>query len=164
VRVECAADAGAACQTVTKRMQADGVPAAVSAPGSGGGSAILRVLVGSWPALRSDGGVASIEHGPRASGVYVRFAAGGSELTLLDANGHAVRSARSGAGLIAAARSGEEAPVWVVTGTDTAGVKLAARDFREADLRDRFAVAALPGGPVAVPIADGARLAAAGGP
>ena len=161
VRVECAADAGPACETVTKRLQSDGVPAAVSAPGSGGGSAILRVLVGSWAALRSDTTVAQIERGPRASGVYARFERGGRRLTLLDADGHAAGAVGAGSGLIAATRTREEAPVWVVTGTDASGVQQAARDFDEADLRDRFAVAALPGGPEAVPAAS---TSATGGP
>ncbi len=151
VRVECSTDAGPACQTVTRRLQADGVPAAVSALGSGGGSAILRVLVGRWAALRADGGVATIEQGPRRSGVYATFAGDGSTLALLGADGQTVRRLGAGAGLIAATRSGEEAPVWVVTGTDTVGVRLAAADFAEAPLKDRFALAVSELGAVPLP-------------
>ena len=153
VRVECSSDAGAACRTVTRRLQADGVPAAVSALGSGGGNAILRVLVGRWAALRADTGVAPIERGPRRSGVYATFGGAGATLTLLGADGSPVRTLGAGSGLIAATRSGEEAPVWVVTGTDPAGVQLAAADFAEAPLKNRFALAVTPLG--AVPLPDG---------
>ena len=152
VRVECSTDAGAACHTVTRRLQLDGVLAAVSALGSGGGSAILRVLVGRWAALRADSGVAPIERGPRQSGVYATFGGAGAKLTLLDADAHAVRTLGAGSGLIAATRSGEEAPVWVVTGTDPEGVQLAAADFAEGPLENRFALAVTSLGAVPLPV------------
>ncbi|HXD53199.1 MAG TPA: DUF4430 domain-containing protein [Solirubrobacteraceae bacterium] len=152
VRVECSTDAGGACRAVTHRLQADGVPAATSALGAGGGTAILRVLVGSWAALRADSGAAPIERGPRASGVYATFGAAGRTLTLLDPDGRGVQTLSAGAGLIAATRNGEEAPVWVVTGTDPAGVQRAAADFAEAPLHNRFALAV--GALGAVPLPD----------
>jgi len=157
VRVECSSDAGSACQTVTRRLQGDGVPAATAALGSGGGTALLRVLVGPWAALRADSGVAQIEQGPRASGVYATFAKDGKELTLLRADGGriALREGAS-AGLIAATRSGEEEPAWVVTGTDTAAVESAAADFSEVGLDHHFAIAILPGGTsVPLPVSAG---------
>ncbi|MEA2216029.1 MAG: hypothetical protein QOK19_1590, partial [Solirubrobacteraceae bacterium] len=122
VRVECSRDAGKACETVAHRLQADGVPAALGGFGSGGGPAILRVLVGTWPALRADRGVAQIERGPRASGVYATFGPHGKAFTVLTADGAAAPMNAAGAGLIAATRTGEEAPVWLVTGADAAGV------------------------------------------
>ncbi len=64
---------------------------------------------------------------PRASGVYARVSRTGSSITVLDADGLPVRMLSAGAGLIAATRQAEEAPVWVVTGTDSAGVEGAAR-------------------------------------
>jgi hypothetical protein len=152
VRVECSTDAGAACGAVTRSLQDVGVPAATSALGSGGGEAILRVLVGTWAALRADGGVAQIERGPRASGVYATFGASGKSLRLLDPDGRIVQTANAGAGLIAATKRGKEAPAWVVTGTDVAGVQRAAGDFAEPELRDHFALAVLPNGAVPVPV------------
>jgi hypothetical protein len=95
--------------------------------------------------------VHGIEQGPRASGVYARFSPDGQTLTLLDQNGRATRTLAAGAGLIAATRSGEDAPVWVVTGTDAAGVSAAARVFDRAALANRFAVAASPAGALALP-------------
>ena len=165
VRVECSTDAPRACETVTKRLQADGVPAATAAFGSGGGTATLRVLVGTWKVLRADRGVAPIEHGPRASGVYATFADSGKALEVLTAQGTSA-PVPADSGLIAATRSGEEAPTWVVTGPDPAGVERAAAHFDEADLRDHFALLVLPsdstsglpvpGGENAVPLITGA--------
>ncbi len=143
VRVECSTEAGAACQAVTHRLQADGVPAAVAALGSGGGEAILRVLVGPWRQLRADSGAEAIERGPRASGVYVKLARNGQQLTLVDEDGRETALPGVTAGLIAATRASEQAPTWVVTGTDRAAVQLAASDFDAESLDGHFAVAVL---------------------
>jgi hypothetical protein len=151
VRVECLELGGEACETVVARMRAAGVPAAIAAIGPGDEPETLRVLVGPWSAVRGTPATETIEQGPRASGVYARFAGDGASLTLLDARGATTRTLTAGAGLIAAARYAEEAPVWVITGTDTAGVNLAARSFSEAALRDHFALALEPSG-AAVPL------------
>jgi uncharacterized protein DUF4430 len=152
VRVECAAVSGYACRTVTARLRAAGVPAAIAAIGSGGGaSQTLRVAVAPWIAVEGDPSVHGIERGPSASGVYARFSADGTTLTLLDENGHTTRTLGAGAGLIAATRRGEEAPVWVVTGTDPAGVNAAASAFDETALENRFAVAATSAETFALP-------------
>jgi hypothetical protein len=141
VRVECADVAGYACRTVTARLRALGVPAAIAAIGSGGEPQTLRVEVAPWSELKGDPAVRGIERGPRASGVYARFSGGGGTLTLLDRDGRTARTLAAGAGLIAATRNGEDVPVWVVTGTDAAGVEHAARAFEEGMLDNRFAVA-----------------------
>jgi hypothetical protein len=154
VRVECALVAGYACQVVTKRLRSAGVPAAISAIGAGGAQT-LRVVVAAWTNARRDGVAATIASGPRTSGVYARFAPDGRTITLLDQDGRPGRVLGAGAGLIAATRSGEDAPVWVVSGTDQAGVDLAARSFGQATLEQRFAVALTAAGAVALP--QGAR-------
>jgi energy-coupling factor transport system permease protein len=56
-----------------------------------------------------------------------------------------VRALSAGAGLVAATRRAEDAPVWVVTGTDETGMNLAARAFTQSALHDRFAVAVTAG-------------------
>ena len=150
VRVECVTPAGA-CETVVAHLRALGVPAAVAAIGGGGAPETLRVLVGPWGRVEGDLEAQSIERGPRASGVYARFSRGGQALTLLDKDGRAVQTLTVGAGLIAATRSGESAPVWVVSGTDDEGVTLAAGAFDAGTLDDRFAVALTPSGTVALP-------------
>ncbi|MCX6385860.1 MAG: hypothetical protein NTV40_04375, partial [Solirubrobacterales bacterium] len=52
----------------------------------------------------------------------------------------------AGAGLVAATSIGEQAPTWIVTGTDDAGVLAAARMLTEAALAGHFALALAPGG------------------
>jgi hypothetical protein len=155
VRIECADVAGYACRTVTARLRAFDVPAAIAAIGGGGAPETLRVLVGPWADVAGDLDAQSIDGGPGASGVYARFSANGRTLTLLDQNGRVVRTLLAGAGLIAATRRAEDAPVWVVTGTDGTGVELAARAFDEATLQDRFAVALVPGGALPLPVVGG---------
>jgi Domain of unknown function (DUF4430) len=152
VRVECAQAGGGACKTVTKRLRAQGVPAAVAALGGGAGAThTLRVAVGPWRELAGEPAIGAMREGPQASGVYARFRADGRALALLDVRGHAAKTLAGGAGLIAATRGGGEVPLWVVTGTDAAGVDAAARAFGAPALRDRFAVALGPGGPLALP-------------
>jgi hypothetical protein len=146
VRVECAEVGGQACKRVTKQLRGEGVPAGVSALGGGGGRLTLRVLVAPWSTLSREFAVRELKQGPQASGVYARFSGGGSTLALLDARGRSMQTLAAGAGLIAATRSGEEAPAWAVTGTDATGVDGAARAFGAASLRNRFAVAVAPGG------------------
>ncbi|HEY2718863.1 MAG TPA: DUF4430 domain-containing protein [Solirubrobacteraceae bacterium] len=147
VRVECTSAVQQACKAVTKALRAQSVPAAVSALGGGAGALhTLRVAVGSWRELSSEPVLRELQAGPRASGVYARFASAGRTLALLDPDGRTAQTLAAGAGLIAATRSGEESPVWVVTGTDAAGVDGAARAFGASALHDRFAVAVAQGG------------------
>jgi hypothetical protein len=141
VRIECAAAQSAPCRTVIARLRAQGVPAAVAAIGSGAEPDALQVVVGRWTAVHGDPSVTSIEQGPRASGVYARFASNGKTLTLLGGAGNTTGTLTAGAGLIAATKDVESAIVWVVTGTDEAGVARAAQAFDASSLRNRFALA-----------------------
>jgi hypothetical protein len=152
VRVECAVVQSDPCRTVTARLRAIGVPAAIAAIGSGGGPSTLRVLVGIWSALDRDVAAREIGRGPRASGVYASFSPAGKTLTLLDQDGRAARTLAAGAGLLAATRQGEEAPVWIVTGTDPVGLQLAARTLQQGALQSRFALAVSTQGSIPVPV------------
>lgn len=152
VRVECASVDGDACRTVIDRLRAQHVPAAVAALGSGAGAAhTLRVAVGTWREIAGVSDVRELSSGPRASGVYARFSASGATLTLLDEAARSTQTLAAGAGLIAATRNGEDAPVWAVSGTDVAGVTRAASAFDSSTLEHRFAVAIAAGGPLALP-------------
>ena len=150
VRVECAAISSPPCRTVSSRLRALGVPAALAAIGPGDEPQTLRVLVGPWSALRGDPAAHQIELGPRLSGVYARFTATGTMLALLNEQGAVARTLSAGAGLVAATRYAEEAPAWFITGTDSAGVELAAHALDAATLARRFALVLAPGG-VALP-------------
>jgi hypothetical protein len=152
VRVECAEVQGAACHTVSARLRALGVPAAISTVLPGDAPDTLRLLVGPWRSVAGDPAVQNIASGPGASGVYVRVSADGSTLSVLDAAGRNVRTLTTGAGLIAATRYSEGGPVWMITGTDAAGVSAAVSAFNQSTLHNRFAVAlAGPGATLAVP-------------
>ncbi len=153
VRVECSREAGSSCGAVATRLQQAGVPAATGALGAGGGTQLLRVLVGPWRELRAERLLAPLESGPRASGVYATPNAAGTTLTLLDQDGRSVRTLGAGAGLIAATAAQERVPIWVVTGTDPAGVALAAGSLSETALRNRFALAVTAAGPQPLPVA-----------
>jgi hypothetical protein len=158
VRVECAVISSVPCQTVSSRLRVLGVLATLSAIGPGDEPETLRLLVGPWTAVTGDPALHQIASGPRASGVYARFSANGASLTLLNERGGVVRTLGAGAGLVAATRSSEEAPVWTVTGTDDAGVEQAARAFDKASLANRFAVVVAPGGgvlPAPAPVSPG---------
>ena len=98
VRIECSAVGAYACRTVTARLRALGVPAAIAAIGGGGAPESLRVLVAPFLSLEGNQ-LEELEQGPRASGVFARFAADGQTLTTLDQDG------RAGADACAAARA-----------------------------------------------------------
>jgi hypothetical protein len=150
LRVECTEVSGAACRTVRARLRALGVRVNVAGIG-GGAPQTLRVLVGAWPRIGPSLGAQSVARGPRASGIYALFSRDGRTLTPLDQDGARLRPLGAGTGLIAATRRLQDAPIWVITGTDDAGVQRAASSLDERTLRDRFAVALTPAGPVALP-------------
>lgn len=158
VRLQCAPDASGACDAVASKLVRLGVVVGRASLGTQPEANTLRVLVGPWREVRDDPAARRLEGGPAASGVYVRFAAGGSRLVLLDAAGVARRrlGPRSGAGLIAATRLSDQPPTWLVTGLDAGGVGAAAGAFDESTLRDRFALATAAGGVLSLPLGAGA--------
>ncbi|HEX4837759.1 MAG TPA: DUF4430 domain-containing protein [Solirubrobacteraceae bacterium] len=153
VRVECAEPSASSCRAVVERLRSLGAPAALAAISGGDEPYTLRVLVGRFSTLEADPSVHSIGAGPRSSGVYARFSAGGAALDLIDEAGHTTRTLGAGAGLVAATRYREEAPVWVVAGTDSAGVSRAASALDAASLDNHFALA-LEGSGTAVALPD----------
>jgi hypothetical protein len=112
---------------------------------------VPRVVVGSWDAIRRDKAVAQIAAGPATSGVFARFA--GDSLQALDVQAEPARALGPDAGLVAAVRSGDDPPTWVVTGAELQGVEAAAMLMRPADLESRYAVASDGGSAVALPVA-----------
>jgi hypothetical protein len=74
---------------------------------------------------------------------------------MLDPAGRPVRVLGAGAGLVAATRSGDADPVWLVTGTDSAGVSSAVSAFDASDLHARFALAVDNGRRIALPAEQG---------
>jgi hypothetical protein len=155
-RVECAAPQGDACSTVADKLSALGQVAARGGVGNSFVVDTLRILVGQWRALRADPTVKLLESGPASSGVWAKPAADGKSIALLDASGKVTRTLGPGTGLIAAteardAKDDESDPIWIVTGTDDAGVAAAADALDEGALNGHFAIAVSGGKPIGLP-------------
>jgi len=113
---------------------------------------VPRVLVGPWSALRADAAAAQLQAGPATSGVFATFD-GAHRLALLDVGAHPDRTLGPRAGLVAALRSGEDPPTWLVTGGSARGVAAAAKLLNAASLANRYAVAADGATAVGLPLA-----------
>lgn len=153
VRLECEDTASRACSIAREQLEARGVPVSIGILGTQGGPTLTRVVVARWARARQIDALLPLEGDPRRSGAYARFVGGGRGLELLDAEGRGT-PAPPGTGLVAALRPGSDAPTWAVTGVDEAGVEAAARALEERALRNRYAVAAVPTGARALPLAD----------
>jgi len=161
VVVQCREQQGPACDLVSDQLAADGVEISTGEPGPES----MRVMVGAWPALRSDPVASRLDSAPAVSGVFARFGREGGEggsvtLTGLDQRGGAAAGFGPATGLLAALRTGEDPPVWVITGTDPDGVSLAAAALGEANLRHRYAAVVFDGKVASLPIPDAAAGAA----
>ncbi len=157
VRVECEDPRAGACDVVARKLIALGIPAGRSTISHSAADNTVRVLVGPWRELRGgDAEAASIDAGPRASGVFARFDTSAAKLVVLDARGREARTLGAGTGLVAATAEKDRQPVWFVTGTDDAGVASAAQALTERTLHDRFALAIAQGLPMSVPVETGA--------
>jgi uncharacterized protein DUF4430 len=129
------------------------VPAVVGSwpqPFSSGGGADL--LVGTWEEIRDREPARLLAEGPQRSGVFVEANDNLGELTALDERARPAARLGPGSGLVAAVRTGEGRPTWIVTGTDLAGLR-AAGDLIDAEtLRNRYAVASVRGEPLPLPV------------
>ncbi|HEX5759396.1 MAG TPA: DUF4430 domain-containing protein [Thermoanaerobaculia bacterium] len=142
---------GEVCGTVREALGQAGANLVGGSP-----SGAIRVLVGTWARLRSDPGAATLERGPGESGVYAEFGSEGGRPVLwgLDDDGERATAFGAGAGLVAATRRPGSPPVWLVTGSDPAGVRAAAGLLSAAELRDRYAVATEAGRETALPVLE----------
>ncbi|MEI2700927.1 MAG: DUF4430 domain-containing protein [Baekduia sp.] len=160
VRIECGTDEDT-CKDVQSRFTGYDIVAGLGNVSRSFTKQTLRVLVGPWPALDGDSVARTIALGPKESGVFARISPDGKTITTLDERGRTVRTLGPGTGLIAAtAPEGVEQvqsgpvrkdPVWVVTGTDDAGVRAAVDAFDEGALAGAFAVVVTGGQPVPLP-------------
>lgn len=147
VAVRCI-QAGAACAAVTRSLRAAGA----RTTGRALDARHVRVLVGPWSAIRGAAPAVGRLGGPPAgSGVFVRFRSGGRVLQTLDSRGRVVATGGPGTGLVAAVVDRPGAPIWVVTGTDAAGVLAAARRLDAPDLTGHFAITADASGAHPIP-------------
>ena len=154
VRLECADSGDQACTDVKDALTEAGARVSSAQLAASGGEELVRVLVGTWDELRDVRTPALLEEGPEASGVFARFTDDGQRFELLDEDGDAVREAEAGTGLVAATALEEQAVVWLVTGLEDVGVQAAAAVLDPRSLRNAFAVAATPDGPVKLPLLE----------
>jgi hypothetical protein len=153
VKLICLGGAERSCDEVSTRLTDAGVEAVSrSALQQSTGEAVLRVLVGRWSAVRADPVARRLEEGPGASGVFARPAPTGAGFELLDAAGRVVRHLGAGGGLVAATSAEEQAPTWIVSGTDDVGVAAAAAAIQEERLKDHFAIAVESGRGLPLPV------------
>lgn len=150
--LQCADDARAACDIVSRRLSDAGVVASRAGLEAVTGADTLRILVGPYSELGHASVAKLIARGPAASGVYVRVDPSGRTISLLDQRGRVARRLGAGDGLIAASRFESQDVAWLVTGPDLAGVRAAAQHLDARDLRHHFALAVAGGRPVAVPV------------
>ena len=153
VRIDCAQDAADQCDEVANRLERAGIEPNTAALGSQSGKELLRVVVGKWEDARHDSAAREIEEGPAQSGVFARVgrAGDGFEIDVLDSQGRVVQKLGPGSGIVAATRFEDQQPTWTVSGTDDAGLDRAVRLIDVRVLRNRYAVAATPAGPQALP-------------
>jgi hypothetical protein len=153
VTVGCLAPS-AVCDRVAEALASAGVDARVKdGPADDAG---MRVLIGTWARLRSDGVAGQLAEPPATSGVFARFepAGGGWRLAVLDPTGTAARTLGAGAGLVAGVRHGSSPVTWLVTGTDATGVGNAAGLLDADDLARHYAVASDGGEAIGVPLPE----------
>lgn len=152
IRLECADAESQACEDVKNELTSVGGRVSSSQLAATGGEELIRVIVGRWDQIREVRTPATLEEGPGASGVFARFVPDEQRLELLDESGERVRDAEPGSGLVATTALEEQAVVWIVTGLDDVGVQAAVAALDERTLRNAFAVAATPDGPVKLPL------------
>jgi hypothetical protein len=156
VRIDCGQSDADACDKASVKLQDAGIAPSTSAIGAVAGKEVLRLVIGTWSEVRQDAASELIEKGPGKSGVFGRFVPTGQngtyDLELLDPDAHAVSTLGPGTGLVAATRFQDQAPTWVVTGTDSAGVARAISMLDQRALDSRFAVATSGGAPIPLPV------------
>lgn len=137
VRLECP-DEIRACGMARNRLAEDGVK-----PETSGEEDAIRVVVAEWKTLGRLPEGRRLAAGPSHSGVFAKFGPDG--LTGLDVEARPARKFGSGTGLVAAMRRGDRPPVWIVTGTDPAGVEQAVAALNPVDLARRYAAVVFEG-------------------
>jgi hypothetical protein len=138
------------CDRVESALEAEGVDLERQASEED----TIDVLVGEWGAIRSEPDADLLAEPPDRSGVFASFAGEPrTRLRLVDPYADAQAEAGASAGLVAAVRSGDDAPTWLVTGTDAAGVEQASRLVGD-PLRDHYALAVVDGEQIPVPTGD----------
>ena len=133
--IECTQTAAKTCREVQNEFSGLKLVASLSCLLCSEYNESLPVLVGPYATLTSAPAALKLAGPVSSSGVYARFEDGGRRLALLDQNGHVVRTAGAGAGLVAATRYRGQPPTWFVTGTDAGRRRRGGPGLQRADAR-----------------------------
>ena len=155
VTIECASDVTAACKRVTAELNVGrGAGRRASCSATGSGPDTLGVVVGTWNDVHGEVAAELIAHGPaRAASTRTSPVPPAASLQLLNPRGqvvaHARRRRRADRGH---RRQPSTATVWLITGTDVAGVLGRRRRAHAGALHDHFALAVQGGTELPVPL------------
>lgn len=151
-RLQCATVGSPACEALEKTFVDLDLRSATSNLQDTAGLNVIRVYVGSWTALRS-----AFERGRLTAALGVEGAAEANGFGFeVDAAGKNVRVAAkfgessstpplaAGTGFVFAIRDAADAPAWVVSGTDDAGVLAAVGALDQAQLAGRVSAVIPP--------------------
>lgn len=144
VRLVCAPTQSPACTEARDALIASGIP--VSSRGAD------RMIVGTWNDIEGLDGVRDLTRSGESNGAFAQFSADGETLTPFMADGSEGKPITERGGLLAAF-SDSAGVVWLATGTDVEGVGSAAQLLGAGGqkLKNRFAMAVGPAGPIALP-------------
>ncbi len=159
VHLDCAPGSGRSCSDVERRLDRLGLTYEKSQLGDRQDKKGVRIVVGTWDQIEDDLDARRLSQPPRSSGVFARFTRAGKNglLALYKEDGDVAAHARNGAGLVAAMKSSGDLPTWIITGTDSRGLKRAVNLLSVKSLRNRFAVAVTGKGTVALPMVEEER-------
>ena len=160
VRLDCAIGSDRSCSDVELRLGRLGLKFKRSQLGTRQDKKGVRIVVGTWDQIDEDPEARRLSQLPRSSGVFARFSRVGKNgrLALYKEDGEVAIETGDGAGLIAAMKSSGDLPTWIITGTDSRGLKRAVNLLSVKSLRNRFAVAVTGKGTVALPMVKEERL------
>ena len=144
VELVCRADRKT-CALVRAELEDDGVDLTQRSEGDA-----IEVVAGPWSRISTEYG--ELGGPPSRSGVYAKFGQDGRELVLLDRKGREVVEEGERAGLVASVGGAGDPPTWFVTGTDREGVRTAASLLEPEGLGRSYAVAAVDGESVRLPV------------
>lgn len=144
VRLICAPPKSPACSSARAALTASGISVSSRAPD--------RVIVGAWNNIEGFNGVRDLTKSGESNGAFAQFSADGQTLTTFSADGSEGKTIKKQGGLLAAFADAQGV-VWLATGTDSDGVSSAAEllDAGGRELKNRFAMAVAPVGPIALP-------------
>ena len=144
VRLICAPKKSAECSLARAALKGSGI--AVSS------SAADRVIVGAWSDVEGIDGVRDLTRSGESNGAYAQFSTDGKTLTPFSSDGSAGTPVTQRGGLLAPFADAKGL-TWLATGTDAEGVSSAVQllDAGGPKLKNRFAMAVGPSGPIALP-------------